>query len=315
MNASEPGSRESVGSFLTPQSIIAAARRADPNFRFAIIAAGLISIVAIVANFGVNYATLMFGAIALVGLMVLFVVFAQIPKLRQAALDLPARVLVWAVLIVVIAFVALLTTSTFFNWPLPFKDSIVRGLSPATELPEAEATQPSNATIAAAKVVKPIDATTKALIVQDVLDAYQQVGWQIAFINNWGQPPARQTLRVANKQLVGTSLDGRVVGTPVDPDALPTPQYYGPQTIAGLGPEAGPKVSSFYSSYGQYRAALTRLNSEPADFLAAFASATVAGNEVMKRGREALCALGKAPPVLFPQGGFLEPVPPNCDRL
>lgn len=327
MNASEPGIGESVSSFLTPQSIIAAARRADPNFRFAIIAAGLVSIVAIVAKFGVSYATLLFGAIALVGLMVLFVVFAQIPKLRRAALDLPARVLVWAILIVVIAFVALLTTSTFFNWPLPFKDRIVRGLSPATELSEAEeahnrklsnetkATQPSNATIAAAKVVKPINTTTKALIVQDVLDAYQQVGWQIAFINNWGQPPARQTLRVANKQLVGTSQDGRVVGTPVDPDALPAPQYYGPQTIAELGPEAGPKVSSFYSSYGQYRAALTRLNSEPADFLAAFTSATVAGNEVMKRGREALCALGKAPPVLFPQGGFLEPVPPNCDRL
>lgn len=327
MNAPEPERKESVGSFLTLDSIIAAARRADPNFRYAIVAAGLVAVVAIIVKFGVSYATLIFGVIALVGLMVLFVVFAQIPKLRRASLDLPARVLVWTILLAVIAFVALLTTSTFFNWPLPFRDGIARGMVPAAEPREERQIGPSgagnftetpraeNGSVPAEETIKPIDATTKALIVQDVTDAYKQVGWQIAFINNWGQPPTRQTLRVVSKQLVGTSQDGRAVGTPVDPDALPAPQYYGSQTIAGLGQGAGPRVTSFYAAYGQYRAALKRLNEGPVDFLAEFTNVSVSGNEVMKRGREALCALGKTPPVLFPQGGFLEPVPPNCDGL
>lgn len=297
MNAPKTGHRESVGSFLTPESIIAAARRADPNFRYAIIAAGLLAIVAIVVKFGVSYATLMFGAIALIGLMVLIVVFAQIPTLRRTALDRAAQLLVWIILMAVVAFVVLLTTSTFFNWPLPFKDNIVQELSPAAERLNDK---PGSPTEAGNSSGLPQTANTTDAGVEEVakpIDAYKQVGWQIDFINSWGQPPTRETLRVVNKQLVGRSQDGRVVGTPVDPEELPKPQ-----TIAGLGPEVGPMVSSFYASYGQYRAALTRLNAEPVDFLAEFTSTTVAGNEVMKRGRKALCALGTQPPVLFPQG-------------
>lgn len=133
MNAPEPERKESVGSFLTLDSIIAAARRADPNFRYAIVAAGLVAVVATIVKFGVSYATLIFGVIALVGLMVLFVVFAQIPKLRRASLDLPARVLVWTILFAVIAFVTLLTTSIFLNWPLPFRDGIARAVVSAAE--------------------------------------------------------------------------------------------------------------------------------------------------------------------------------------
>lgn len=327
----EPGSNpgKGIGSFLTPGSFIAAARRADPNFKYAIVAAGLLAIVVIFAKFGVSYAALLFGAIALIGLMVLFLVFAQILKLRHSALDLPARVLVWTIMLVVVAIVLLLTTSAFFNWPLPFRDSIVRSLTAVPDAARKADTGTSDQTntttvqdIPAKPPVEtatgdttPVDSATRALIVQDVTDAYKQAGWQIAFINNWGQPPTRENLRVENKQLVGTAPDGRVVKTSLDPDALPAPQYYNAQTIGRIGSSAAPKVAAFYTTYGQYKAALGRLNAGPTDFLAEFTTTTVTGNELMRRGREALCAMGSVPPTLFPGGGFAEPQPPNCDGL
>lgn len=114
--------------YLSPKAFIEAARKADPNFRFALVAAGLLAIVIIIANFGVNYMTLIFGAIALVALMVLYLVFSQIKRLRSSSMDWPALVLVWTVMCAVVAIVALLTTSTFFDWPLPFKSWVVHRL-------------------------------------------------------------------------------------------------------------------------------------------------------------------------------------------
>ena len=74
-------------------------------------------------------------------------------------------------------------------------------------------------------------------------------------------------------------------------------------------------MSAFFAGYTQYKTALGRLNASPTDFLAEFTTVTVSGNEVMKRGREVLCELGEVPPALFPQGGFVEPQPPNCNDL
>jgi hypothetical protein len=114
--------------FLTPGSFIRAARAAHPAFRYGIATAGVLAIVVVFVRFGVGLATLAFGAIALIALMVLFLVFAQASKLTKAHLDRPARVLVWAILIIVIVIVLLLVGSVFFNRPLPFRDWIVAQL-------------------------------------------------------------------------------------------------------------------------------------------------------------------------------------------
>jgi hypothetical protein len=66
--------------FLSPASFISVAKAAHPAFRYAIVVAGILAIVVTFVNFGVGYATLVFGAIALIGLMVLFLVFAQAPS-------------------------------------------------------------------------------------------------------------------------------------------------------------------------------------------------------------------------------------------
>src|SRR5262249_58751963 len=52
--------------YLSPKSLIEAAKAAHPAFRYAIVVAGLAAIVAVVLQFGASPATLVFGIIILV---------------------------------------------------------------------------------------------------------------------------------------------------------------------------------------------------------------------------------------------------------
>lgn len=123
-----PTSTSKALEFLTPASFIRAARAAHPAFRFALLVAGLFAIIFAFIKFGVDPATLVFGAIAIIVLMVVFAVFAQAIRLRHARLTLPAMVLVWSFLVLTIASALGLTSSAFLNWPLPFREWIVREL-------------------------------------------------------------------------------------------------------------------------------------------------------------------------------------------
>lgn len=122
-----------VADFLTPGSFILAAKNAHPAFRYAIVVAGILAIVVIFTRYGVDFATLVFGGITLVVLMVLFLVFSQAAKLAKAKMALPATVLVWAFLAVSIVVPVLLVTSVFANVPLPLKDWVVRRLDPQAD--------------------------------------------------------------------------------------------------------------------------------------------------------------------------------------
>lgn len=85
----EPASRLS----LSPASLMQAAKAAHPAFKYAIVIAGMAAIVVVVLQFGRSPATLVFGIIVLVVLMVLFFVFAQAVTLAKTTLALPALVL------------------------------------------------------------------------------------------------------------------------------------------------------------------------------------------------------------------------------
>lgn len=154
----------------------------------------------------------------------------------------------------------------------------------------------------------------KALILAEVTDAYKSTGWELAFFDDWGRPPTRQTLHVNQTTLTGTAADGRTVSMSVDPRQLPTPKYYNANSaqISTLGSKEAPEVIRFFSAYEQYREALVNLTSGTSDFNNALTNATVSAREALIRGRTALCAMGSTPPQLFPGGGFAEPVPPNC---
>jgi len=125
LDASEAEQVETAWSFLTPGSFIKAAKSADPAFRFALVVAGVLSIVAALDKFGTSYATLVFGFIAIIIMMVIFVIFAQIPKLRAPYLNSAAAKFVTIVLYVLVLLVTLLGSSLFFNAPLPFRSWVV----------------------------------------------------------------------------------------------------------------------------------------------------------------------------------------------
>lgn len=102
-------------------TLLTAAKRSHPAFRFATAVAGLGALVVIFVRFGVNLATVTFGVIVLICLMTLFVLFTGIATLSRAVLRLPALVMLWFVFIVVAATVLLLFTSAFFDVPLPLR--------------------------------------------------------------------------------------------------------------------------------------------------------------------------------------------------
>jgi hypothetical protein len=138
MGDNRPSLSQKPNDFLSPGSFIRAARAAHPAFRFAIAIAGILAIVATFARFGVSYATLIFGAIAIIALMALFLVFAQAAKLAKATLDLPAKVFIWSFLLLGIAISFGLASSVFFNNPLPFRDFIVEHLPGDADVPTAD---------------------------------------------------------------------------------------------------------------------------------------------------------------------------------
>ncbi len=110
--------------YISPSSLIRSAKAAHPAFKYAIVVAGLFAIVTVVLHFGTSPATLVFGSVIIVVLMVLFLVFAQAVVVAKANLTLPAIVLVWSFLVITIATAIFLFTSAFFNFPLPLKAAI-----------------------------------------------------------------------------------------------------------------------------------------------------------------------------------------------
>jgi hypothetical protein len=308
----EQPATQNAEDFLSPASFIRAAKAAHPAFRYAMAVAGILAIVVSFVKFGVGYATLVFGAIAIIGLMVLFLVFAQASKLTKSTLDVPAQVLVWACLVIAIVIVVFLTSSLFFSKPLPFRDWIIQEFSK----------KPNNVVVP--PVTPPVNpgndiSAEKEIVISELTDAYKATGWKLAFFDSWGHPPTLQLLRVNQGMLVATTVDGkRTVSLSIDPRQLPTPQHYNAYVgqISSLGSKEGPAVVRFFTAYEQFRDTLVSLTSNPADFTGAFINANVAAREAVTRGRLALCALGTTPPRLFREepGGFPEPVPPNCSE-
>ena len=212
-------SKQKVEDFLTPASFIRAALAADRTFKYAILVAGVLAIVVVFVKFGVGVATLVFGAIALIGLMILFLLFAQASKLSKSTLDKPAKVFVWAILIIVILIILLLVTSAFFNGPLPIRESIIEQLTKKTDK------------VVNPPVAPPSDSgnsgtVQKAVILTELTEAYKATALQLGIFDNWGQAPMRQTLRVTQTMLTGTTK-GHDVSTSIDPHHFGLPDMFG----------------------------------------------------------------------------------------
>lgn len=153
-----------------------------------------------------------------------------------------------------------------------------------------------------------------ALFKADIERAYKSTGWQLAWFDSWMRPPALSTLRVDGDVITVTASDGREVSMSLDPNGLPSPQYYGKpgSDLQKMSAACAVSISNFFAKYQVYKNALTNVTSRPSDLRGALIGMHVVSREAVYSGREALCTLGKVPPALVPDVGIPEPVPANC---
>jgi hypothetical protein len=118
-----------IGS-LTPWGVFQAALKAVPALRYALGVLGMVSAIAIIKGFGVDFRAAVFGTIIMLVLMVGLVVFAALTKVPGLHLRSAAVVLMWSLLAITILTAVLLFTSFFFAFP--------KGLLDLLRITEAE---------------------------------------------------------------------------------------------------------------------------------------------------------------------------------
>jgi hypothetical protein len=98
-------------------TVLQLAIKAVPALKYALGVLGIVSAIAIVKGFGVDYQIAVFGTIVMIVLMTLLVVFAALTKAKSPHIRTASLVLLWSSLIITIATASLLFTSAFFDWP------------------------------------------------------------------------------------------------------------------------------------------------------------------------------------------------------
>jgi hypothetical protein len=110
---------------VNPFRVLKEAIKQVPALKYALGVAGIAAAAAIVKSLVSDLRVAVFGIILMVVLMTVLVVFAKLTAIASKDFKLPALVLLWFSLLLVIAVSSLLFTSTFFNWPMKLKDSVV----------------------------------------------------------------------------------------------------------------------------------------------------------------------------------------------
>jgi hypothetical protein len=106
--------------------------QAVPAVKWALGVAGVISAAALVKVFFVSVGAALLAGFGMLVLMVILVLFAAATKSRSSVLIVPAMVLTWALLILVILSSLLTVSAAFFGWPKPIQDLINGITSPQT---------------------------------------------------------------------------------------------------------------------------------------------------------------------------------------
>jgi len=98
--------------------ILREAIRAVPAVKYALGIAGIISALAIVVSFQIDFRVAILGTIIMLILMVVLVIFARLTVITQSYFVVPAIVLTWFCLLITISTATLLFSSVFFQNPL-----------------------------------------------------------------------------------------------------------------------------------------------------------------------------------------------------
>lgn len=105
--------------FLTPWTVFRAALKAVPALKYAFAVLGIVSALAIVKSFGIDFRVAAAGTIVMLVLMVASFVFAVLTQVGSPQIQAAALVLMWAYLALAILSATLLFTSAFFDYPKP----------------------------------------------------------------------------------------------------------------------------------------------------------------------------------------------------
>jgi tetratricopeptide (TPR) repeat protein len=108
-----------------PLRILNDAVKRVPALKYALCVAGIAAAAAIVKAFLSDPRVAVFSIIVMLILMTVLVIFAKLTAIASTDFRLPARILIWFSLLLVILVSSLLFTSTFFNWSLKLRDTLV----------------------------------------------------------------------------------------------------------------------------------------------------------------------------------------------
>lgn len=101
-----------------PVVVLRESIKAIPAVKYALGIAGIVSVIAIVKSFNIDFRVAVVGTIVMLLFMVLLVIFAKVAKLASPDFRLPALVFTWFALFFLIAIAVLMFCSAFFNWPV-----------------------------------------------------------------------------------------------------------------------------------------------------------------------------------------------------
>lgn len=105
-----------------PLEVLRQGVRAVPAVKFAVGVAGVMAALAVGKAFFSTPQAALLGAVAMLALMVLLLLFAAAARLAGGALRTPALVMTWTILALFVGSASLAASSVFFAWPEPFSD-------------------------------------------------------------------------------------------------------------------------------------------------------------------------------------------------
>jgi hypothetical protein len=101
-----------------PLRILQEAIKAVPAVKYALGVAGVAAAVALVYRFGIGPRVILLGTVVMFLLMTILVVFARLAALSKSSFNLPAQLLAWFSLLLLMAVSTLLVSCVFFRRPL-----------------------------------------------------------------------------------------------------------------------------------------------------------------------------------------------------
>jgi hypothetical protein len=106
------------GDQMQPAKVLNEAIKAVPAVKYALGIGGVIAVIAIIKGFGIDYKVAGFGAVIMLVLMTMLVIFAKLTAKPDSDFHLPAVIFTWFALVLTMATAVLLFTSVFLGKPL-----------------------------------------------------------------------------------------------------------------------------------------------------------------------------------------------------